>query len=296
MRRVIALRRLRTLDLAAASGLVVHDGRLHLVADDDLCLHVYADEGARRTARVPLFPGDLPADPAARKAHKPDLEALVLVPGAGLLALGSGSRPNRCRGALVPLPAGEAGRTRVVDLAPLYEALGARISALNVEGAAVAGAVLRLLQRGNGPGGTSAVIDLDLAGVLQALAGERPVLGGALVRAVHRVDLGTLGGVPLGFTDASPLGDGRIAFAAAAEASPDVYEDGPCAGAALGVLDACAALVHLEPVDAPLKLEGLHAFAPQPDGSVDVLIVADADDPTRPTPLCSATLRPRGRS
>jgi hypothetical protein len=295
MRRVIALRRLRTLDVAAASGLVVHDGRLHVVADDDLFLHVYADDGARRVARVPLFPGDLPADPAARKARKPDLEALVLVPGAGLLALGSGSRPNRRSGALVPLPAGEAGPARAVDLAPLYEALGARFTALNVEGAAVAGATLRLLQRGNGLGGASAVVDLDLAGVVDALARGRP-LDGALVRDVHAVELGTLGGVPLAFTDASPLGDGRIAFAAAAEATPDVYEDGPCAGAALGVLDAGAALVHLEPVDEPLKVEGLHAFAPSSDGSVDVLVVADADDPSRPTPLCCATLRPRGPS
>ena len=53
-----------------------------------------------------LAAGDLPADFAERKRRKPDLEALVLLPGQGtLLALGSGSRAQRERGFLVQLQA-----------------------------------------------------------------------------------------------------------------------------------------------------------------------------------------------
>jgi hypothetical protein len=59
---------------------------------------------------------------------------------------------------------------------------------------------------------------------------------------VVRYDLGALGDAAdpqrLGFTDATPFGGGGVLYVAAAEASADVYEDGPVGGSALGVIDA----------------------------------------------------------
>jgi hypothetical protein len=286
----IAVRTLRTLDLAAASGLVSVGGRLYIVGDDELVLSVFAADDARLLERIPLFPGELPLDPVERKRHKPDLEALALLPTPTpmLLALGSGSRPNRARGAVIHLGAEVA--VTPLDLAPLYDALLRELPDLNVEGAAVAGDTLRLLQRGNAASRRSAVIDLDLAGLLAAILAGRP-LGPELLRGTQGVELGELGGVALSFTDASPLGGGRLLFTAAAEDTLDTYADGACSGSALGVLGPEREVEWIDPIDAPLKIEGVHATPAQDGRSIEVLMVADADDPRVPSPLLAASVR-----
>jgi uncharacterized protein DUF6929 len=275
------------LDVAAASGLVAVDGRLYIVADDELTLHVY-DEAGRPLERLALFAGALPADPAERKRRKPDLEALTLLAPGTLLALPSGSTPSRRRAAAV-----RAGVVSPVDVAPLYLALQAVLPELNLEGAAVSGDRLVLLQRGNGAAGINAVVALDLAGVREAVAAGRPLDGG-LVRAVLPVALGALDGVALGFTDATPLPDGRILFAAAAEAGGSTYADGPCAGSIVGVLDGdqIGATWRLPTCD---KIEGIHAGADGDGERLTLWLVADADDPSARAPLYRAELTvPRG--
>jgi hypothetical protein len=284
----LELRRVATLDVAAASGLVRVGDRLWVAADDELGLALYAAADARPLGRVPLWPGELPVDHAARKRAKPDVEALVVVEGAGVCALGSGSKPTRQRGACVR---GDGEIVRF-DLSSLHAALERALGAgqLNLEGAAVSGGWLRLLQRGNGAAGVNAVIDLDLGGVQAALAAGAP-WSDRLLRAIHPIELPRLDGVPLGFTDASPLPDGRLVFVAAAEAGADTYEDGACAGSAVGILSADGApgLVRLVRVATRAKLEGVHAEVGAA-GALQLLLVADADDPAIPSDLFAATL------
>jgi hypothetical protein len=276
---VLALRRIATLDVSAASGLVQVGGTLFVAADDELSLATYAAADARPLGRIVLWPGELPVEQAARKRAKPDVEALVVVEGAGVCALGSGSRPTRQRGACV----GSDGAVRRFDLAPLHAALAEAFGGaaeLNLEGAAVSGDLLRLLQRGNGAQGTNAIVDLDLGRVRAALA-EGAAWDASFVRAIHRVELPALAGVPLGFTDAAPLPDGRLVFCAAAEAGADTYADGACTGSVVGLLAAGATpgLLALHPVEGRAKLEGVNATL-HAGGALDLLLVADADDPT----------------
>src|SRR5688500_14627034 len=86
--------------ISAASGMVAVGEFLCVIADDELHLGVFDRSGTGAGALVRLFPGELPDTPAERKALKPDLEALVRLPGfpgyphGALLALASGSRPN----------------------------------------------------------------------------------------------------------------------------------------------------------------------------------------------------------
>ena len=65
---MIATHRVRTLDVSAASGLVLRDGAFHVIADDELALCVFAGDGATR--RIGLLPGELPDAHAERKARK----------------------------------------------------------------------------------------------------------------------------------------------------------------------------------------------------------------------------------
>jgi hypothetical protein len=110
--------------------------------------------------------------------------------------------------------------------------------------------VVRLFARGNGAGNAlgaavSATCDVDAAALAAYLLGPAPAPAPPPVRVV-RYDLGMLDDAAdpeerLGFTDATPLGGaGDVLYVAAAEASVDVYEDGPVGGSALGVIAAAA--------------------------------------------------------
>jgi hypothetical protein len=281
---VLAVRALAELDVSAASGLVRVGAHLFVVADDEVFLDAYAAGAPHaRVARIPL-PDRAPLpDGAERKRAKPDLESLALLPDGRLLALASGSTERRRAAYLFDAPGRDGLPTRAAarSLSPLYESLGARFPELNIEGAAVSGDRIRLLQRGNGRTGENAVIDLDLSRTLRALdRGE--ALTGDLVRSVLPVDLGALHGVRLGFTDASPIEEGspHLAFAAAAEDTDDPYLDGRCTGSVLGVLDAAGRIAWCEALEGEWKIEGLTLAA---DGTM--LLVADPDDRAARAPL-----------
>ena len=281
--------------VSAASGLVRVGDWLHVVADDTLLLATFPLAGGAPGELSRLLPGELPAEPAARKALKPDLEALCRLEGlasaphGALLAVPSGSTPGRRTGVLVPLEAdGRAGgAVRAVDFTAVYAQLERELGVLNVEGVAVSGPRLRLLNRGNGEGGVDAVVDLDAGRVLRALeSGEAPQPD--VVRTVRRWELGRAGPVRLSFTDASPLPDGRIVFTAAAEDTRDTYQDGAVVGSAVGVLAPDGTPLFLDGVDVKVKLEGVDARLEA--GRIHLLLVADADDPATAAPLFEAVL------
>jgi hypothetical protein len=284
----------RPAHVAAASGLVRVGAWLYVVADDALDLGVFPAEGSAPGHSVRLFEGELPHEPKARKAAKPDLEALCRLPPfsgfphGALLAFPSGSTAQRMRGALLPLAADGAlaGEARAVDFSELYAQLARELGPLNVEGAAVTGTRLRLLNRGNGAQGVDALVDLDGERTWRAL--EAGGVGADVVRTVRRWELGQAGGVRLSFTDASPLPDGRLVFTAAAEDTRDAYADGPVQGSAVGVLAADGSPLFLDAIDAKVKLEGVDARVE--GGRIHLLLVADADDPAIAAPLMEAVL------
>lgn len=273
--------------VSAASGIVATERRIYVVVDDEVALGVFPREGGPGRL-LALFDDVLPHDPKQRKSAKPDLEALCLLPAHGdaphgaLLALGSGSTERRMRGARWRLDrAGELhGDPEVVALDELFAALTPEVGELNVEGATVDGDTLVLAQRGNGPEGVNAVVRVELAGVLEALA-EGGAPSGTSIRAIERVELPEVGGVPASFTDLAALGDGRILYAACGEDTDDPVADGDFTGALVGVLG------EGDPreVEPSVKVEGLWV-----ESGRDLLLVADADDRAVPAPLLVARL------
>jgi len=308
---MISLTPLRTLDLAsppspgrpahvsAASGLATVGEFLYVVADDELNLGVFPKSGAAPGHLIRLFDGALPDERAARKASKPDLETLLLLPPASrhphgaLLALGSGSTARRFRGAVLPLAEdGQPGGPPLpIDLAGLYAPLAGTFPALNIEGGIVSGGMLVLLHRGNKTHPANAIIRGDLAQVLAPTRAAQPS------PIISWLDLGALDGIPLAVTDAAVLPDGTpglpadcLVFTAVAEDTADPYRDGPVAGAAIGMATLDGVVHRLDRVEQRVKLEGVAVDLR--GGVATLLLVDDPDDPDVAAKLYSAALVP----
>ena len=104
--------------------------------------------------------------------------------------------------------------------------------------------------------------------------------------AIKTFDLGQIDGIPLCFTDGAALPDGTMVFTAVAEGGDDNYNDGACAGAAVGIVG--NELQRLYRLDWPHKVEGVNARV---EGNViRLLLVTDADDVEIPAALFSATI------
>ena len=288
------LRRLTAPGVSAASGLVWHGSDLFVVADDELSLAQFKrdDPGFARAHR--LLEGTLPEEKKARKRLKPDFESIAWLPPAvwgpagALLVWPSGSKPQRCRGVVLPGVNGAPGPAGPFDAAPVLARLAQEIPDLNLEGLVVAGPTLRLFQRGNGEAGLNLTIDLSLAHVVEAIRAGAPVPATSVV-GTRTWDLGERQGVRLGFTDATPLDEKHVLFTAVAEASASTYLDGALAGAVLGVLSEAEGVRLIGDLPAGVKAEGV-ATRPRRDGGWDVLLVTDPDDRQRPADLYQLTL------
>ena len=285
----------RPAHLSAASGLVRVADTFYVVADDELHLGAFPVTGSAPGMLIRMLEGELPDSKQDRKKHKPDFEALVVLPSfagyprGALLALGSGSKQRRQRAVLLALDARgvSAGRIRVLDLSRWFAPLHDEIDDLNIEGAAVSQDRLVLMHRGNKGNGENCLLSFNLAALLASIEHDDG-LGKLPLQALHRYNLGALDAVPLCFTDGAMLPDGRLVFAAVAEDTEDSYADGPCRGAAVGVMSAEGKLRALHYLEVPYKVEGIHA---EPSGShVRVWLVTDADDASVPALLLTGAI------
>ena len=297
----LQLRELRRLDLegegpphvAAASGVVRRGDFVYVIGDDLAALAVFRagrpDPGHLR----PVFEG-------VRFESKPDVEALTLLPPSDgtpyglLLGLGSGSGEGRDRGFFWPLEADGAlhGEPQTVDLAPIYERLAREVEHLNIEGACVMGERLWLLHRGNHDETTNVVAELSLEEVVASLHGDRTIDVHELA-AIRSYDLGTMDGVTLTFSDATPLDDRVLVFTASAEDDGGDDPNGAIRGSVVGTIDLDGEVMRLRTVDRRFKVEGVHAAIDT--GVMDLVFVCDQDDPDEPSPLLSATMPLVGR-
>lgn len=280
--------------LSAARGLVQRQGRLYVIADDEHQLAVI-DAASATGHWVRMFDGELPDAPKARKAAKPDLETLLELPPAsellhgGLLALGSGSRANRCHGVILAFDArGELTEPRLIDMAALYAPLQSDLGDLNIEGAVLRGDDLLLLHRANQSQPRNACLRFAWLEVWRWLQGG----GGAvpLARDTVDYDLGAIDDVALGFTDANALPAGQWLFSAVAEATHDSYHDGVCVGTAIGIVAADGRLRALHRLAGRWKVEGVAATVLADAQTLELTLVTDADDRSQPASCLTVQL------
>ncbi|RPI58687.1 MAG: hypothetical protein EHM50_10285 [Lysobacterales bacterium] len=271
----------------AASALRRFGGRLVIVQDD---VNAFAVRDARGAVRPVLLPSHASGrrvfdDTLGNKADKLDLEACVTLPDGRLVAFGSGSTPMREQ--LVVWSGQEP--PSVIEARALYSELRAAMTEsdtrLNIEGAVVSGARLRLFHRGNDVRGTgsNAIADVARDEFVAWLAGSA---ASPCVTSVTTVDLGDLHGVPFGFTDAVALDDEHVVVLACAEDSACAISDGAVLGCRVGVhfgnglrmVDICDASGERT----LLKLEGIERRV---GSSTEFDVVVDVDRPTAPAQL-----------
>jgi hypothetical protein len=295
----------RPAHVRAGSGLAWIGGAL-AVMQDDANFIALADPatGLCRAITLPAGEGGLRQfdDERGNKRYKLDLEACVAVPdgpgGETLLGFGSGSSARRERVLLAERLADADAHVDLRDAAGFYarlrEAAEFAGSELNVEGAAWLGGRLVLLNRGNGAAGddrgpVDAICQVDWP-ALRAHLADPAAQPAPSPESIVAYDLGTIGGCPLGFTDAAAFGDALI-YTATAEASPNAVDDGPVAGSAVGMIGADGAARFAEFEDAAGarfdgKVEGI-ARGPRPG---TLYVVVDRDDPHCPSELCEVEL------
>ena len=273
---MITTRIVRTLDVSAASGLVLRDGSFHVVADDENSLYVFGLDGAMH--RIELLAGELPEKKSARKKQKADFEILVDLADHGFLAMGSGSRPTRERAVLID----RQERTSIIDTSALCACLRDTFPDLNLEGAALVGDEFVLLQRGNRSDQRNALIFMARSDLQQALASQHF----AVTRAPRIVDLplGVRDGIPWSCTDLAVCGDGDLLASVVLENTDDAYQDGACLGSALVRMATDGTLRWQRGLDTLSKVEGVAV-----EGDT-VWLVSDADDREVPSQLLRGSL------
>jgi hypothetical protein len=265
-----------------------------LIGQDDATHACWWRAGVGTPVRVfPAVDGhEVFSEATGTKDLKPDLEAAVGIDG-GVLMLGSGSTSARMRGAWL-----SPGNDAVVgDLSGLYatvaDLLAVPADALNLEGACVVGDRLRWFQRGlPATGVPTASVDVGVHALLDVVrgSGEASRIG---VSDLRRYVLESPEGLALATTDAVTLPDGRILLSAAAEDSPNAYDDGPVLGSALVLLedDVPVATVSLpEPDGRVAKVEGLALLAWDDRGG-RLLATVDADDTEVPSAVLTLDVR-----
>ena len=302
--------------LSAASGLVRLGQRLYIVADDELHLGIFDD--CTLTGQAPgkgkllrLLQGELPNKMEKRKKAKPDLETLAQLPAlpalpgfeaGALLALGSGSKPNRQTGVLVALEnlqeeGAPSGRIATVDLTALYAPLRAQFADLNIEGVFLSHdeSEFILLHRGNKGDARSACIRYHWQHMATWLAGQHtqpPVAS-----SVQLLQLGNVQGVPLSPTDGAALPGGAWAFSAVAEATNDSVQDGACVGSAVGIVGPDGQVRQMHMLQGSPKVEGIAVQAKgkrkdkDKDKDWELTLVTDPDDPAIASQLLQVFLK-----
>jgi len=293
----------RPAHVRAASGVCWLHGKLAIIQDDAAFLALVDPAGLSvRSVALPMLHGMRQFDKSrGNKRHKRDLEACFGVEVDGVphvFALGSGSSPERefvIRVRLLP----SGYFVDQLEARSLYATLRNNLSfagsELNVEGAALRGDALVLLQRGNGAK-TRDLLPKDASGVLSfahflAYLDDTTQPAPTLTEIIEH-DLGAIDGVRLTFTDATATTDGTLLFVASAEASPNAVDDGAVVGSVLGIMrrdGTCEVAPLLDEHGEPCrdKVEGVVL---DPLDPTHAFLVVDPDDHEKPGLLLKTEL------
>lgn len=261
--------------LNGASGLVVDDANLILIADDAYVLYIFSIEN-QQLKKISLTNGVEPEE-RITKALKPDFEAISKHDGCYYI-FGSGSAGNRFD--FIKIKAGNFETVQRTSIKSLYNEM-MKLSSVsdtdfNIEAVIVEENHSYFFNRGNGPNQRNGLFK-----VKNLEKEEREI-------EFHPIDLPPLDGTPSGFTAACRDGS-LIYFIASAESGDSTYLDGELKGSAFGILDAeNLRLKDFKVITIQHKIEGI-SILNKTAGSIEFILCEDADDEINETNLFKYT-------
>lgn len=276
----------RPLFLSAASGLVKIQDRIFVVSDDENCLGYFSIDDTRPGQLFKFSNEQWPLQTDERKKSKTDLEAITEIDSAGfrgLLAVPSGSKPNRNQGYWIELNENLTPRQpKAVNFSNLFKSL--EIPDLNIEACFQISGHMVFLHRGNSAKSRNAFIMCNLESLSEGI--QTGALTEDCREMTYYIDLGFLKEAKLSFTDACYFHEDRFLYLAVSENTTDTYNDGEFLGAELGCMNIQGEILYRQSLNAPYKPEGICLFSPD-SAERRFLIVTDADNPEVPSRLYS---------
>jgi len=217
-------------DFPSGSSINFYDGKLYVIGDDAKSILIL-DEHYSRHSVIPLF-DDL--HDRIPKALKPDFETSAIINSEGedcLLVLGSGSRPNRMRGLLIPLNRATAiEQIKAFDYQEFIERLIANdLGEINIEGSAVVANHCILSNRANGKNPDNKFVVAEIG------FWNHPV---TTLFSVAALKLPTKSDKTIGVSELcyDPLND-RLLMTLSTEGTDNAYEDGAIGDSYTGWID-----------------------------------------------------------
>lgn len=273
-------RRLTLAQIPSASGMELTGNRLYVVGDDSPFLYVLDLATLKQVDQIRLFGTGGSGQGRISKLLKPDLECLTQLEMNGqnhLVALGSGSTPNRNQGYTIALPAGKERATQVQErsLKDLYEAIQAKNDllgddVLNLEAAATTSDKVLLLQRAT-RGGPNLMLCFPKQDFVAYLTGSRKNLPGYEAISFYLPELAGLGSH---FSGAFVYHN-RLFFSASVENTDDAILDGEVLGSYIGWINLAA----LKPGRQPLAVNTALVLNEKGEpyrGKVESLVIVDS--------------------
>lgn len=219
-------------NIPSASALEIWKKWLCLISDDAPGLFLYSTADGKMTT---IHLHHLPASPSrVPKPVKADYEAAITTDIDGdtcIIAFGSGSmQPYRESAVIVSLT--DPANQRTASLKALYEAMrraaGIDLASFNIEGAALSGDKVLLLNRGG-----NHIFILEKGQLLAYLKNETALPS---IR-VARIQLPQIGKLRPMFSDACLFDEHRLLFSVSVEDTPSWVVDGEVMGSGIGLLD-----------------------------------------------------------
>jgi len=274
--------------LSAASGVVKLGNRVFVVADDEYNLAEFSLDNPNQPGILHrLVPEATQLFRDETVVPRSEFESLIYLepeffpPNGALLAIPSGSSPDRYSGVLINLSeTGQPITAKEVDFSGLYRTLAYQLKDLNIEGAVCGPNKVYFFQRGNNKASRNAIIELYRDRFIDCLRYFHSVESIA-VSSITDCELGDIDGNRLGFTDAAALADGRVVFTAAAE------KNGSCSGFAIGLLNGSLEVSRLKKFEKRPKLEGIFAESTTPPL---LWMIFDNAQPDQPSTLFTMTM------
>lgn len=250
------LEKLFTIDkIGAASGLLLIDNELYIIADNSSYLYKYQID----TAILEKIELHKNSQENCSKKEKFDFESITKK-GNKLHIFGSGSTKNRNLKFSYDL---ETKTIKKKNLTKKYNSFAETISIetteLNIEGVFYNANKWYFFQRGNGEMAQNGVFIIDENKNIE----------------FKKIELPTVQNVEASFTDAIFVKD-KIYFLAAAENSNSTYNDGEIFGSFIGCMTIDFEITFIQKISDTQKFEGLTTYN-QTDNEINFLLCEDND-------------------